>query len=45
MDVGGIIEIVLFAAFGLAIVIIVVGALKNIPKHKKGIYRTSKSGE
>jgi hypothetical protein len=45
MSIGNILELILFAVFSLAIVVIVLAVLKNVPGGKKGtFYRRSKKG-
>lgn len=45
MHIGDILEAGLFVIMAAAILVIIVAVLKNVPKGKKGAYRTSKSGE
>ena len=46
MDVGLILQIALFVLLALAIIVIVIGALRAIPRpHKVKAYRFSKNGD
>lgn len=46
MDIGYIIQLALFALLALALLVIVVGALRAIPRsHKIKAYRYSKNGD
>jgi hypothetical protein len=45
MGIGGILESILFIVGALALVIIVLGVLKNVTRHGKGRYRYSRKGK